>query len=168
MTTSIATDYNAAYQMAAEWKAKGECVVFTNGVFDLIHAGHTHYLAEAAREGTKLIVALNSDASTKRLGKGPHRPINDEQSRAMVLTALRAVDLVVIFEEDTPLEVIKAIQPDVLVKGGDYRIDQIVGATEVLEWGGRVKQLSFLKGYSTTEIEQRILDAGLNDDEHGH
>jgi len=143
------------------WKAAGEKVVFTNGVFDLIHPGHLIYLQEAADLGTKLILAINSDASVKMLGKGDSRPINTEQDRAIIMSALTMIDAVVIFEEETPQIIINVLMPDVLVKGGDYTIDNIVGAKEVLANGGEVKQLQFVEGYSTTAIEQKILTASL-------
>src|SRR5690348_582956 len=120
----------------AQWRTLGKTVAFTNGCFDIIHQGHIFSLSQAAKEADYLIVGLNSDASTKRL-KGPNRPVNDQQSRAIVLASLLMVDLVVIFDEDTPLELINAIMPDVLVKGGDYTLEQIVGAKEVMANGGR-------------------------------
>ena len=137
------------------WKANYEKIVFTNGVFDLMHIGHLSYLAEAASLGTKLIVGLNSDASTKRL-KGPTRPVNDEHSRATMLAALFFISAVVIFEEDTPLNVIQTLMPQVLVKGGDYTIDQIVGADEVLGAGGDVRTIQFIDGYSSSLIIKKI------------
>jgi len=130
--------------------------VFTNGVFDLIHPGHILYLEEAAQLGTKLIIGLNSDTSAKTLNKGDHRPINDEIARAIVISALKSVDAVVLFDESTPISLIEAIKPDTLVKGGDYSIDQIVGADIVIANGGQVKTLQFVEGYSTTAIEQKI------------
>lgn len=143
------------------WKAAGEKVVFTNGVFDLIHPGHLIYLQEAADLGTKLILAINSDASVKMLGKGDSRPINKEQDRAIIMSALTMIDAVVIFKEETPQNIINVLMPDVLVKGGDYTIENIVGAKEVLANGGEVKQLQFVEGYSTTAIEQKIITASL-------
>ncbi|MEX2597262.1 MAG: D-glycero-beta-D-manno-heptose 1-phosphate adenylyltransferase [Salibacteraceae bacterium] len=143
-------------RQCGEWKKQGKRVVFTNGVFDILHPGHVLYLAEAAELGSKLIVGLNSDASVKLLNKGSNRPIQDEKARAIVLSGLEMVDAIITFEEPTPLEVITAIQPDVLVKGGDYSLEQIVGAKEVLDEGGEVKQLQFIEGYSTTAIEQKI------------
>jgi D-beta-D-heptose 7-phosphate kinase/D-beta-D-heptose 1-phosphate adenosyltransferase len=131
-----------------EWN---ESIVFTNGCFDIIHAGHAQYLEEAKELGEILVVGLNSDASVKRL-KGTTRPINNEMDRAFVLAALEAVDYVIIFNEDTPLELIKAIQPDVLVKGGDWAEKDIVGADIVKAKGGRVLSLPFREGLSTTNI----------------
>jgi rfaE bifunctional protein nucleotidyltransferase chain/domain len=142
-----------------EWNTAGEKVVFTNGVFDLIHPGHMIYLQEAKELGTKLILGLNSDASVRTLGKGASRPINKEQDRAIIMSALSMIDALVIFEEETPLRLITNLKPDILVKGGDYTIDQIVGAKEVLANGGEVKQLQFVDGYSTTTIEQKIIAA---------
>lgn len=151
----IVTAEEAARRRAA-WRLRGERCVFTNGCFDLIHPGHLHYLAEARALGQYLIVGLNSDASVQRL-KGPQRPVMDERARALLLASLCFVDLVVLFSEDTPLQLIQQLQPDVLVKGGDYRIDQIVGAPEVQAAGGEVKVLSFLPGYSSSQIIDRIL-----------
>ena len=128
----------------------GETVVFTNGCFDILHAGHVRYLEKAKAQGDLLIVGLNSDASVHRL-KGEGRPINVETNRAIVLAGLEAVDYVVIFDEDTPYNLIKAIQPDVLVKGGDWKEDSIVGADIVKAKGGRVKSLPFWEGLSTTK-----------------
>ena len=138
------------------WTKSGDRIVFTNGVFDLIHPGHILYLEEAAQLGTKLIIGLNSDTSAKTLNKGDHRPINDEIARAIVISALKSVDAVVLFDKSTPISLIEAIKPDTLVKGGDYSIDQIVGADIVIANGGQVKTLQFVEDYSTTAIEQKI------------
>lgn len=129
----------------------GKKIVFTNGVFDILHRGHIYSLSQAAKEGDYLIVGLNADVSVKRL-KGESRPVNDEQSRALVLASLIMVDAVIIFEEDTPLALITSIMPDVLVKGGDYTVDQIAGAKEVIANGGRVVINPILEGFSTTAI----------------
>jgi rfaE bifunctional protein nucleotidyltransferase chain/domain len=142
-----------------QWQLQGERVVFTNGCFDLLHYGHLHYLADARDLGHRLVVALNSGASVRRL-KGPTRPINDETTRAHLMAGLEVVDAVVFFDEDTPYELIQALQPDVLVKGGDWQPEQIVGADLVLARGGDVRSLPFVDGYSTTKIEQKILGAG--------
>lgn len=151
-----------AVAQRSTWKSQGKRVVFTNGVFDLIHPGHVHYLAEAKALGDKLILGLNNDVSAKSLGKGPHRPINDEMARATVLAALEMVDTVVLFEDETPIKLISALVPDVLVKGGDYSIETIVGADLVLAAEGEVRSLQFVEGYSTTAIEQKIMEAGKN------
>lgn len=140
----------------ADRKRTGQTVVLTNGCFDLLHAGHVSYLQEAAREGDCLIVAVNSDDSVRRLAKGPDRPLFSEDYRARMLAALEAVDYVVIFDEDTPHAVLRLLKPDVLVKGGTYQDDQIVGREVVLEYGGRVKAMGALPGLSTTEIVQRL------------
>jgi rfaE bifunctional protein nucleotidyltransferase chain/domain len=137
------------------WRQAGDRVVFTNGCFDILHYGHLHYLAEARDLGDRLVIGLNSGASVRRL-KGPTRPINDELTRTHLLAALQVVDAVVIFDEDTPLELIRLVQPDVLVKGGDWRPEQIVGSDLVLAQGGKVLSLPFIQGYSTTNIEQKI------------
>jgi len=138
-----------------EYKAQGKKVVFTNGCFDLIHLGHIHYLAEAKELGDILIVGVNSDASVRRI-KSADRPIKDEQSRMAIIQSLKMVDRAILFEEDTPLELIKSIVPDVLVKGGDWAIDQIVGSEIVLAHGGVVKSLSFIDGYSSTALIEKI------------
>jgi rfaE bifunctional protein nucleotidyltransferase chain/domain len=143
--------------LAKQWRAEGNKLVFTNGCFDLLHFGHLHYLSEARDLGDKLIVGINSEASVKRL-KGPTRPINDESTRFHLLAALVFVDAVVPFEEDTPFELIQAVSPQVLVKGGDWQPEQIVGSDLVLAAGGKVLSLPFVEGYSTTNIEQTILD----------
>jgi rfaE bifunctional protein nucleotidyltransferase chain/domain len=148
-----------AIETVKVWSIQDE-IVFTNGVFDLIHPGHVLYLEEAKNLGNRLIVGLNSDHSAKRLGKGSNRPINDENSRALVIAALESVDLVILFDQDTPLDLITTLKPNVLVKGGDYTIDQIVGAESVIANGGKVQSLPFVEGYSTTAIEQKILKAG--------
>ena len=140
-------------EMAAE--RQGKKVVFTNGCFDVLHLGHITYLAEARNLGDLLVVGLNSDASVRRL-KGPSRPINDEHARAMVLAALQFVDFIILFEEDTPLNLIQAVCPDVLVKGGDYTLDTIVGANFVLQNGGIVTTIPFVDGYSTTSTLNKI------------
>ena len=136
---------------------KGKKIVFTNGCFDILHRGHVTYLSEARKLGELLVIGLNSDASVKRL-KGPERPINNELDRQYVLSQLKAVDFVEIFQEDTPLNLILKISPAVLVKGGDWKIDQIVGAREVLSSGGDVFSLNFVDGYSTTSLIEKIQD----------
>lgn len=136
-------------------KNNGKKIVFTNGCFDILHRGHVSYLSEARKLGDLLVVGLNSDASVHRL-KGPERPINKELDRQYVLSQLKAVDFVEIFTEDTPLNLILKVRPNVLVKGGDWKIDQIVGAKEVIANGGDVFSLNFVDGYSTTNIIQKI------------
>jgi len=131
-------------------------IVFTNGVFDLLHLGHIDYLSKAKDLGNFLVVGVNSDASAKRLGKGENRPIKDEVSRTTIMAALRFVDMVIIFDEDTPYEIIKLVQPDILVKGADYKPEEIVGYDVVTAKGGSVVTIDFLPGYSTTAIEKKI------------
>ena len=135
----------------SQWSVLSKTIVFTNGCFDILHAGHIQSLTQAANEGDFLIVGLNSDASVNQL-KGENRPVNNEQARAQVLASLSMVDVVVIFNEDTPLELIKKIMPDVLVKGGDYKLEDIAGAKEVIANGGRVVINPILPGFSTTSI----------------
>jgi D-glycero-beta-D-manno-heptose 1-phosphate adenylyltransferase len=135
-------------------------LVFTNGVFDLLHRGHVTYLARARALGACLLIALNTDASARRLGKGPDRPVNRLEDRRAVIAALQAVDLVTWFDEDTPLALILAARPDVLAKGGDWAPDTIVGAAEVKSWGGSVRSIPFEHECSTTELLERI--RGLN------
>lgn len=130
-------------------------IVFTNGCFDVLHYGHVHYLAQARQMGDLLVVGLNSDASVRRL-KGEGRPVNSEQARAYVLAALEMVDYVCLFEEDTPYELIAAVQPDVLVKGGDYSVDNISGSNIVLKRNGKVCVLPFVEGFSSTSIIEKI------------
>lgn len=140
----------------AEWNKNNQKIVFTNGCFDLLHLGHVDYLAKAKDMGDKLIIGVNTDESVKRL-KGIHRPLQDEQSRLHILASLTFVDAVILFNEDTPYELIKKVQPDVLVKGADYKVEDIVGYDIVCEKGGEIKTITYLEGYSTTSIEQRIL-----------
>ncbi|HPI06188.1 MAG TPA: D-glycero-beta-D-manno-heptose 1-phosphate adenylyltransferase [Saprospiraceae bacterium] len=140
---------------ADAWRAAGNRIVFTNGCFDILHYGHLHYLSAARDLGERLVVGLNSAASVSRL-KGPHRPINDELTRTHLLAALEVIDAVVVFEDDTPLELIRLVRPDILVKGGDWKPEQIVGSDLVLAAGGQVRSLPFVQGYSTTNIEQKI------------
>jgi D-glycero-beta-D-manno-heptose 1-phosphate adenylyltransferase len=142
-------------QRVAQWRLLGKTIAFTNGVFDILHQGHIFSLSQAAKEADILIIGLNADASVKRL-KGDSRPVNDQLSRSLLLASMMVVDAVVLFEEDTPLELIKAILPDVLVKGGDYTVDQVAGAKEVIAAGGRVVINPILEGYSTTNIISEI------------
>ena len=145
-------------QLAREcniWRGAGKKIVFTNGCFDILHHGHLDLLARAAGEGNILILGLNTDASVRRL-KGPERPVTNEQDRAFQTASLLCVDAVCLFDEDTPEELIKALKPDVLVKGGDYTIDKIVGADFVQQNGGHVAIIPFVEGYSTTSIISKI------------
>ena len=137
------------------WRLLGKRVVFTNGCFDLLHLGHIDYLSKAADMGDKLVIGLNSDASASEL-KGPGRPITDQLSRSVMLASFSFVDAVVIFDEPTPLNLIELVRPDILVKGADYSIEQIVGADLVQQYGGEVKTIEYLSGYSTTLIEKKI------------
>jgi D-glycero-beta-D-manno-heptose 1-phosphate adenylyltransferase len=141
----------------AQWKFAGKKVAFTNGVFDILHIGHIASLSQAAAEGDYLVVALNTDASVKRL-KGENRPVNNQEARALIMAAMVMVDAVVLFDEDTPFELITTILPDVIVKGGDYTVEQIVGAKEVIANGGRVVINPIVEGYSTTGIIEKMKD----------
>ncbi len=140
------------------WKKQGNKIVFTNGCFDILHKGHVDYLREAKKLGDKLIVGLNSDISVRKLNKGKARPLQDEASRKAVLEALKHVDLVILFDEETPERLIRQIRPDVLVKGGDYTVNQIAGSEFVLQNGGEVKIIPLTEGYSTSAIEQKIIE----------
>jgi rfaE bifunctional protein nucleotidyltransferase chain/domain len=146
----------ALVRRVAALRREGRRIVFTNGCFDLLHPGHVRYLVRARRLGDALVVGVNSDRSVRRLGKGAGRPVQHEADRAEVLAALAAVDYVTIFDEDTPLELIRAVAPDVLVKGGDWPVERIVGADLVRSHGGRVRSLPFASGYSTTALVRRL------------
>ncbi len=148
-------DWPESVKLCETWKAQGHKVVFTNGCFDLLHPGHIQYLSDAKALGDKLIVGLNTDDSISRL-KGSSRPINPLGDRAFMLMGLKAVDAVVAFAEDTPRQLIALLLPDVLVKGGDYKPDDIVGASEVREHGGEVVVVPFLEGYSSSRLIERI------------
>ena len=142
---------------AVAWRASAPApVVFTNGVFDLLHPGHVELLEAARREGAALVVGVNADASVRRLAKGPDRPVAGQDARARVVAGLEAVDCVVLFDEDTPLELIRALAPDVLVKGADYSRDRIVGADWIEERGGRVVRVPLLAGFSTSALVERL------------
>ncbi|MBW1722209.1 MAG: D-glycero-beta-D-manno-heptose 1-phosphate adenylyltransferase [Deltaproteobacteria bacterium] len=138
-------------------KGRGKRIVFTNGCFDLLHRGHVRYLSEARKLGDYLIVAVNSDRSVRAI-KGPGRPVMPEEERAELLSALEFVDAVTLFDEETPLEVIRSLMPDVLVKGGDWPVDKIIGGDLVIKAGGEVRSIPFVSGHSTTEIIRRIRD----------
>lgn len=144
-----------AKKLRDSWKKEGAKIVFTNGCFDIIHLGHVDYLEKARNLGTHLIVGVNTDASVQRL-KGPTRPVVDQYARARVLASLQFIDTVIFFDEDTPYELIRQIEPDILVKGDDYTPDKIIGADIVLKRGGEVKTISLVKGYSTTQIVSKI------------
>jgi D-glycero-beta-D-manno-heptose 1-phosphate adenylyltransferase len=148
-------NHSELLQKREEWRAAGKTITFTNGCFDILHAGHIASLAEAAQQGDILVVALNADVSVKAL-KGESRPLNNEAARAVVLAALQMVDAVTVFSESTPRDLIIALQPDVLVKGGDYRVEDIAGAKEVIENGGKVIINPIVEGFSTTAIIQKM------------
>ncbi len=158
ISKKIAGDYRQASDVVKQWQQQGLEVVFTNGCFDLLHKGHILYLEEASQQGDKLIVAINADKSVRKL-KGKNRPIKDEDNRSLIMAALSFVDLVVVFHEETPLELIEMVSPDILVKGGDWRPDQIVGSEHVIDHGGVVLSLQFVEGYSTTALENKIKKA---------
>jgi D-glycero-beta-D-manno-heptose 1-phosphate adenylyltransferase len=143
-------------QLAARIAACAKPMVFTNGVFDILHRGHVSYLAQARALGASLVVALNSDASARGLGKGPGRPLNSEADRACVLAALESVSLVTLFDELTPVELLKLIRPQLYVKGGDYDVQTLEETRWVRSWGGEARALPFIEGYSTTSLVQRI------------
>ena len=143
----------------AFWKFSDKKIVFTNGCFDLLHLGHVDYLAKAASMGDVLIVGLNTDASVSKL-KGPYRPLNNEYSRSVIMASLFFVKAVILFDEPTPIDLIKLVQPDILVKGGDYKVDEIVGYHEVTSSGGEVRTIDLVPGISTTSIIDKILKSG--------
>jgi rfaE bifunctional protein nucleotidyltransferase chain/domain len=137
------------------WRREKQTIVFTNGCFDILHRGHVDYLSKAADLGNKLIIGVNTDASVSKL-KGPHRPIQDQESRMLILASLAFVDAVILFDEPTPYELIKLVQPDILVKGSDYQVENIVGYDIVQAKGGKIKTIDFIPGYSTSAIESKI------------
>jgi len=144
-----------ARMLVSSWKDQGLEVVFTNGCFDILHLGHIDYLEKSREKGDRLMVAVNTDKSVKQL-KGENRPVNDEVARARIIAALEFVDLVVLFGEETPMELIKQILPDILVKGNDYEVSNIIGADVVIEHGGRVETIELVDGYSTTGIIEKL------------
>lgn len=146
---------NALLDRLKVWRREGKSIVFSNGCFDILHRGHVEYLSKAADLGDILVIGLNTDASVKRL-KGPSRPVNDEKARAVVLAALQFVDAVVFFDEDTPYNLIKCVQPDVLVKGKDYKAENIVGYDIVTNSGGRVETIELVEGFSTTKVIEAL------------
>jgi len=152
----IENNWDEAKKQIYDWKLSGQKIVFTNGCFDILHRGHVEYLTEAKACGDKLVTALNSDSSVRSL-KGEARPIQSQEDRAVILDALESVDLVVIFDQETPAKIIKTLLPNVLVKGGDYTPDTIVGADIVTENGGEVKVIPFRSGQSTSGIVEKII-----------
>ena len=152
----IANNWDEAKKQVDDWKLSGQKIVFTNGCFDILHRGHVEYLTEAKACGDKLVIALNSDSSVRGL-KGDPRPIQSQEDRAVILDALESVDLVVIFDQETPAKIIKSLLPDVLTKGGDYSAETIVGADTVTENGGEIKVIPFRPGQSTSSIVEKII-----------
>ena len=155
LQSRVITKERLAHELM-QWRFKSKTIVFTNGVFDLLHRGHVTYLAQAAELGDVLILGINSDASARKLNKGTTRPLQDEQSRALIVASLHLVTNVIIFDEETPAELIKLVKPDILVKGGDWKPEQIVGYDTVKAYGGQVLSINFVPGFSTTAIEQKI------------
>lgn len=153
--SKLFTSTQTLQQQVKAWQNTGDKVVFTNGCFDLLHRGHVDYLAKAADCGQRLIIGVNTDASVSKL-KGPNRPIQDEQSRLQILASLQCVDAVILFDKETPYELISLLQPDVLVKGSDYTPENIVGYDVVTAKGGEVKTIDFIPGFSTSGIERKI------------
>jgi rfaE bifunctional protein nucleotidyltransferase chain/domain len=154
-TSDKICEIKEALQRREAWKQANDQVVFTNGCFDILHLGHVDYLEKARQTGTKMIVGLNSDDSVRIL-KGPERPVNNEFARARIIASLQFVDLVIVFNEQTPLKLITQLMPDILVKGDDYSIETIVGAKEVMAAGGQVKTIPLVPSYSTTGIIQKL------------
>ena len=157
INSKIADSAQAFSPLLKQWGQAGDTIVFTNGCFDLLHRGHIDSLLKAASFGNRLIVGLNSDASVRKL-KGENRPLIDQQSRAIALASLIMVDAVIIFDEETPYELIKAIQPDVLVKGSEYQLEEIAGFDIVLAKGGRVERIDLTEGFSTTSLIEKIVN----------
>lgn len=153
--TKILRDLNALSELLLQWKSENQKLVFTNGCFDILHRGHVDYLAKAADLGDVLIIGVNTDQSVSAI-KGPHRPIQDQESRLQILASLAFVDAVILFDEPTPYELIKLVQPDVLVKGSDYQAENIVGYDIVKAKGGSINTLDFIPGFSTSGIESKI------------
>ena len=159
MNLAPVMDWDAAKQQVEAWRAEGLKVGFTNGCFDILHKGHVILMAKAAQHCDRLIMAINSDASVRRL-KGPTRPVNDQDARATVLSGLRALDMIVLFgddrdEGDTPAKIVEVLQPDVIIKGGDYKPEEVIGGNTVTKRGGEIVIIPFEEGYSTTSIIQR-------------
>ena len=150
--------WEALKEQVERWRNDGDKIVFTNGCFDLLHRGHIDYLSKAADLGNRLVIGLNTDSSISRI-KNPNRPIQDQTSRQVILAALAFVDAVTLFDEPTPYELIKVVAPDILVKGADYQVEQIVGYDVVTQRGGEVKTLDFIPGFSTSLIEKKIRES---------
>lgn len=155
MTSNKIVSLNDAIELVKNWKSANDKVVFTNGCFDIVHLGHIDYLEKARNLGTKLVLGLNTDASVNRL-KGPTRPVVNEYARARMMAAFEFVDAVILFDEPTPLDLIEAVKPDILVKGDDYTVETIVGSDFVIANGGEVKTISLVQGYSTTKLIEKI------------
>lgn len=158
LKSKICNSHTELAEKVSTWQSQGELVVFTNGCFDIIHPGHVDYLTRAKELGQRLVMGVNTDASVSKL-KGSHRPIQSEDARLQVLAALECVDALVLFGEQTPFDLISTVKPNILVKGGDYTIDTIVGSDIVMQNGGRVEIIPFLEGYSTSAIEKKIKEA---------
>lgn len=155
MTQDKICTLEQAINQVEKWQSEGKKIVFTNGCFDIVHLGHIDYLEKARKLGDKLVLGLNTDASVNRL-KGPTRPVVNEYARSRMMAAFEFVDTVILFDEPTPLQVIKQVKPDILVKGDDYTVENIVGSDFVLAKGGEVKTISLVEGYSTTSLIQKI------------
>ncbi|CAH0995858.1 Bifunctional protein HldE [Emticicia aquatica] len=158
MTESKILSREAAKKQIEQWQAEGKKIVFTNGCFDIVHLGHIDYLEKAQALGDKLVLGLNTDASVRRL-KGESRPVINEYARARMMSAMSFIDTVILFDEETPKELIETLCPNILVKGDDYTIENIVGAEFVMAHGGEVKTISLVKGYSTSSIIQKIKES---------
>jgi rfaE bifunctional protein nucleotidyltransferase chain/domain len=159
MTENKILDITVLKRKIAAERVKGRKIVFTNGCFDILHPGHVAYLEEAYQLGDFLVVGLNSDNSVKTLNKGKNRPIQNQVARGLVLAGLACVNAVIVFDEETPAQLIAEVNPDILVKGGDYKIEEVVGADFVISKGGKVEILKFVEGYSTSAIEKKILSS---------
>jgi rfaE bifunctional protein nucleotidyltransferase chain/domain len=159
MTEEKIKSLDEALEQVQRWQAAGEKIVFTNGVFDIVHLGHIDYLEKARAKGDRLVLGLNTDASVRRLGKGTNRPVVGEYARARMVAAFQFVDAVILFDDDTPQALIEAVKPDILVKGDDYSVQTIVGADFVLQRGGRVETIPLVNGYSTTRLIQKIKES---------
>jgi D-glycero-beta-D-manno-heptose 1-phosphate adenylyltransferase len=159
MTSNKIQPLEEALQTISRWKSEGQSIAFTNGCFDILHMGHVDYLEKARDQGNKLVVGLNTDASVQRI-KGETRPIVSQDSRSRVIAALEFVDLVILFDENTPKSLIEAVKPDILIKGDDYTVETIVGSDFVIDNGGKVQTIPLVKGFSTTNIIEKIRKTG--------